>query len=452
MKYQVAIIGGGPAGYTAAEAAARAGLSVVLFEKRALGGVCLNEGCIPTKTLLYSAKVYDTTRHAQKYAISVQEPIFDLPKIIARKQKVVRKLVLGIKSRLTAAGVTMVTDEAEVADKSHVKCGGELYECDNLLLCAGSETFIPPIPGVEDVPYWTHRDALDCKQLPQSLVIVGGGVIGMEFASFFNSLGTKVTVIEMLDEILGGMDRELSALLRADYAKRGVTFLTSTKVVSLEGDASSVRVSVENAGGASVIEAEKVLLSVGRRPVLKGFGLENLDMEKDERGRLRVDSHMQTSLPGVYACGDLTGFSLLAHTAVREAEVAVHHIAGQADEMSYAAIPGVVYTNPEIAGVGETEESLQRKGIACRTVKLPMAYSGRFVAENEGVNGVCKLILSENDIILGAHVLGNPASEIIVQAGMAISLGLTAGQWARMVFPHPTVGEIFKEVCGEADR
>ena len=450
MKYQVAIIGGGPAGYTAAEAAARAGLSVVLFEKRALGGVCLNEGCIPTKTLLYSAKVYDTTRHAQKYAISVQEPIFDLPKIIARKQKVVRKLVLGIKSRLTAAGVTMVTGEAEVADKSHVKCGGELYECDNLLLCAGSETFIPPIPGVEGVPYWTHRDALDCKQLPQSLVIVGGGVIGMEFASFFNSLGTKVTVIEMLDEILGGMDRELSALLRADYAKRGVTFLTSTKVVSLEGDASSVRVSVENAGGASVIEAEKVLLSVGRRPVLKGFGLENLDVEKDERGRLRVDSHMQTSLPGVYACGDLTGFSLLAHTAVREAEVAVHHIAGQADEMSYAAIPGVVYTNPEIAGVGETEESLQRKGIACRTVKLPMAYSGRFVAENEGVNGVCKLILGENGVILGAHMLGNPASELIVQAGMAISLGLTAGQWARMVFPHPTVGEIFKEVCGEA--
>ena len=421
----------------------------MLFEKRALGGVCLNEGCIPTKTLLYSAKVYDTACHAQKYAVSVQSPAFDLPKIIARKQKVVRKLVLGIKSRLTAAGVTMVTGEAEVADKNHVKCGEELYECDNLLLCTGSETFIPPIPGVEGVPYWTHRDALDCKQLPQSLAIVGGGVIGMEFAFFFNSLGTKVTVIEMLDEILGGMDRELSAMLRADYAKRGITFLTSTKVVSLEGDASSVRVSVENAGGASVVEAEKVLLSVGRRPVLKGFGLENLDLEKDERGRIRVDSHMQTSLPGVYACGDLTGFSLLAHTAVREAEVAVHHIAGQADEMSYAAIPGVVYTNPEIAGVGETEESLQRKGIACRTVKLPMAYSGRFVAENEGVNGVCKLILSENGVILGAHVLGNPASEIIVQAGMAISLGLTAGQWARMVFPHPTVGEIFKEACAE---
>lgn len=447
MNYQVAIIGGGPAGYTAAEAAGRAGLSVVLFEKRALGGVCLNEGCIPTKTLLYSAKVYDTARHAKHYAVSTGEPSFDLPKMIARKQKVVRKLVLGIKARLTACGVTLVTGEATVVDKNHVQCGDEVYACDHLLLCTGSETFIPPIPGAASVPYWTHRDALECKVLPQSLVIVGGGVIGMEFASFFSSLGTQVTVVEMLDEVLGGMDRELAALLRADYAKRGVTFLTSTRVVSLEGDGQAVRVSVENAGGASVVEAEKVLLSVGRRPVTKGFGLENLNVEKDERGRIRVDSHLQTSLPGVYACGDLTGFSLLAHTAVREAEVAVHHIAGQEDEMSYRAIPGVVYTNPEIAGVGATEESFQRQGTAYRTIKLPMAYSGRFVAENEGVNGVCKLLVGDDGRVLGAHLLGNPASEIITLAGMAIEQGLTVRQWARMVFPHPTVGEIFKEAC-----
>lgn len=450
MKYQVAIIGGGPAGYTAAEAAGRAGLSVVLFEKRALGGVCLNEGCIPTKTLLYSAKVYDTARHAQKYAISTGEPSFDLPKIIARKQKVVRKLVLGIKAKLTGCGVTIVTGEAVIADQNHVRCGEDVYECDNLLLCTGSETFVPPIPGTESVPYWTHRDALDSKTLPGSLVIVGGGVIGMEFASFFSSLGTKVTVVEMLDEILGGMDRELSALLRADYAKRGVTFLTSTKVVSLEGDEQAVRVSVENADGPAVLEADKVLLSVGRRPVTQGFGLENLDLRKTERGQLCVDEHLQTSLPGVYACGDLTGFSLLAHTAVREAEVAVHHILGVADEMSYRAIPGVVYTNPEIAGVGATEESLQRQGIAYRPVQLPMAFSGRFVAENEGVNGVCKLLLgAEDGKVLGAHLLGNPASEIITLAGMAIEMGLTAGQWARMVFPHPTVGEIFKEAAAK---
>lgn len=448
MKYQVAIIGGGPAGYTAAEAAGKAGLSVVLFEKRSLGGVCLNEGCIPTKTLLYSAKTYDGARHAAKYAVQVPEVSFDLSKIIARKQKVVRKLVLGVKGKLTAHGVTIVSGEATVIDKNRVKCGEEVYECDNLLLCAGSETFIPPIPGIDTVPYWTHREALDNKELPASLVVIGGGVIGMEFASFFNSLGVQVTVVEMLDEILGGMDRELSSLLRAEYAKRGIRFMLRTKVVSVApgSEGEGVQVNYEDAEGvAGSLVAERLLMSVGRRPVTRGFGLENLDLEKTERGSIRVDDRMQTSVPGVYVCGDLTGFSLLAHTAVREAEVAIHAIIGKEDTMSYRAIPGVVYTNPEIAGVGETEESLQKKGIAYRAVKLPMAYSGRFVAENEGVNGVCKLLLAEDDTVLGAHVLGNPASEIIPLAGMAIELKLTAEAWKRMVFPHPTVGEIFKE-------
>lgn len=449
MVFDVAIIGGGPAGYTAAELAGKAGLKTVLFEKRSLGGVCLNEGCIPTKTLLYSAKTYDNALHASKYAVSAENVAYDLPKIISRKTKVVRKLVLGIKSRLTAGGVHIVAGEAAVVDQHHVQCDGQVYECDKLLLCTGSETFIPPIPGVDTVPYWTHRDALECKTLPHSLVVVGGGVIGMEFAAFFCSLGVPVTVVEMMDEILGGMDRELAALLRAEYAKRGVRFLISTRVVSMEGDATGVRVAVENADGPAVIEAERVLLSVGRRPVMQGFGLENLSLEKTERGCLRVDAHMQTSLPGVYACGDLTGQSLLAHTAVREAEVAVHHLAGQADEMSYRAIPGVVYTNPEIAGVGETEDSLQCRGVSYRAVRLPLAYSGRFVAENEGVNGVCKLLLGEGNTVLGVHVLGNPASEIITLGGMAIQLGLTADAWARMVFPHPTVGEIFKEACAE---
>lgn len=466
MKYQVAIIGGGPAGYTAAEAAGKAGMSVVLFEKQNLGGVCLNEGCIPTKTLLYSAKTYDGARHASKYAVNVPEVSFDLPKIIARKQKVVRKLVLGVKGKLTAHGVTIVAGAATIVDKNHIQCGEETYECENLLLCTGSETFVPPIPGVDVVPYWTHRDALDNKELPASLAIIGGGVIGMEFASFFNSLGVQVTVIEMLDEILGGMDKELSAMLRAEYTKRGIKFMLSTKVVSLsqaevssipllqEGgvpngrggsDSPSVSINYENADGAGSVVADKLLMSVGRCPVSKGFGLENLNLAKTERGNIIVSEQMQTSEKGVYACGDLTGFSLLAHTAVREAEVAVHTIIGKSDTMSYRAIPGVVYTNPEIAGVGETEESLQKKGIAYRTVQLPMAYSGRFVAENEGVNGVCKVLLAEDETILGAHVLGNPASEIITLAGMAIELKLTAGEWKKIVFPHPTVGEIFKE-------
>ena len=444
MKYQVAIVGGGPAGYTAAELAGKAGLSVVLFEKRSLGGVCLNEGCIPTKTLLYSAKVYDYAQHASKYAVTVGESAVDLPKVIARKQKVVRKLVLGIKSKLTGAGVQIVTGEAQVVDAHTVKVGEESYECDKLILCAGSETFIPPIPGVDEVPYWTHRDALESKEKPQSLVVVGGGVIGMEFAAFFSTIGVEVTVIEMMDEILGGMDHELSALLRAEYAKRGIRFLISTKVVALHSDEQGVTVDYENAEGAGSVTAEKLLMSVGRRPSVKGFGLENLNLELTERRCVKVDEHLESSVPGVYVCGDLNGVSLLAHTAVREAEVAVHHILGIDDKMSYRAIPGVVYTNPEIAGVGKSEEALKAAGIAYTAVKLPMAFSGRFVAENEGVNGVCKALVAEDGTLLGVHMLGNPSSELIVLAGMAVEDGRKLEDWKRYVFPHPTVGEIFR--------
>lgn len=445
MKYQVIIVGGGPAGYTAAETAGKAGLSVLLIEKQNLGGVCLNEGCIPTKTLLYSAKTYDGAKHASKYAVNVPEVSFDLPKIIARKSKVVRKLVLGVKAKLTSNQVTLVTGEASIIDKNTIRCGEETYECENLILCTGSETFIPPIPGVETVNYWTHRDALDNKELPASLAIVGGGVIGMEFASFFNSLGVQVTVVEMMDEILGGMDKGLSAQLRAEYAKRGIKFLLSTKVVGLAQTDEGAVISYENAEGSGSVIAEKLLMSVGRRPVTKGFGLENLELEKTERGSIKVNAKMQTSLPRVYVCGDLTGFSLLAHTAVREAEVAVHTILGKEDAMSYRAIPGVVYTNPEIAGVGETEESAAAKGITYKVLQLPMAYSGRFVAENEGVNGTCKVLVDDQGVIIGAHVLGNPASEIITLAGMAVEMKLTAEEWKKIVFPHPTVGEIFRE-------
>lgn len=446
MKYQVAIIGGGPAGYTAAEAAGKAGLSVVLFEKNNVGGVCLNEGCIPTKTLLYSAKVFDHARHASKYAVQVPEVSYDLPKIISRKSKVVRKLVLGIKAKLAAQNVTVVSGEAQVIDAHTVCCGEERYECDYLILCTGSDTFIPPIPGLEDIAYWTHRDALDNKEPIRSLAIVGGGVIGMEFASFFNSLGVEVTVVEMMEEILGGMDRETASLLRAEYAKRGVKFLLGTKVTGFSKQESGTGISFENKDGAGCIHAEKVLMSVGRRPVMKGFGLENLHLETTPRGTVRVDEYMQTSVPGVYVCGDLNGISLLAHTAVREAEVAVHHLMGKQDRMSYRAIPGVVYTNPEIASVGAGEETLKEEGTMYRAIRLPMTYSGRFVAENEGANGFCKVLVDEEDTLLGVHLLGNPASELIVLAGMMIEDKRKLSDWKRYVFPHPTAGEIFREI------
>lgn len=446
MKYQLAIIGGGPAGYTAAEMAGKAGLSVVLFEKNNVGGVCLNEGCIPTKTLLYAAKVHDTALHAAKYGVNVKEVSADLGKIVARKTKVVRKLVLGIKAKLTAQKVTLVQGEAYIQDAHTVRCGEELYECEQMIVCTGSATFIPPVAGLDSVSYWTHREALDNKEIPSSLVIVGGGVIGMEFASFFYSLGVKVTVVEMMDEILGGMDKELSGLLRADYAKRGVKFLLNTKVTGVIQKEDGIEIEYTCGEEKSTVCAEKLLMSVGRRPVMNGFGLENLNLELTARGTVKVDEHLQSSVPGVYVCGDLNGVSLLAHTAVREAEVAVHHILGKTDAMSYRAIPGVVYTNPEIASVGCTEEALTREGRAYRVVSLPAAYSGRFVAENEGVNGVCKVLIGEDEEILGVHLLGNPASELIIQAGMMIEDRRKLSDWKKYVFPHPTVGEIFREL------
>lgn len=445
MKYDVAIIGGGPAGYSAAERAAKGGLSTVLFEKNALGGVCLNEGCVPTKTLLYSAKTYDNIRHAAKYAVKAENPSFDLGKIIARKNKVVKKLTAGIRMKMTEAGVVMVNAEALIEGRAAdgtltIVAGEERYEAANLLICTGSETVIPPIPGLAETAYWTSREALQSKELPASLVVIGGGVIGMEFASFFNSLGVEVHVVEMLDKILGPMDRELSEMLQAEYAKRGVKFYLGHKVTGVHG----TEVSVEKDGQSFILSGEKVLLSVGRRPVTKGFGLESLSLEPYRNG-LKVNEFMQTSQPNVYACGDITAFSLLAHTAVSEAEVAIDHILGKAHAMSYRAIPGVVYTNPEIAGVGRTEEELQAAGVAYTVKKIPMAFSGRFVAENEMGNGVCKMILAEDGTLIGAHMLGNPASELIVIAGIAIEQGMKAEQLTHFVFPHPTVGEILKE-------
>jgi len=446
MKYDVAIIGGGPAGYTAAERAAHYGLSAILFEKNVLGGVCLNEGCVPTKTLLYSAKIYDQLKQAAKYAVKAENPSFDLPKMIARKNKVVKKLTAGIRMKMTEGGVTVVNGEAQIekyaaGEAIRIACNGEAYEAAHLLLCTGSETVIPPIPGLMETDFWTSREALQSKELPSSLVIIGGGVIGIEFASFYNSLGVKVHVVEMLDKILGPMDRELSDLLQNEYTKKGVQFYLGYKVVAVKGNT----VTLEKNGETVDLETEKVLVSVGRKPVLEAYGLNVLQVEKDRNGLL-VNSFMQTSKSNVYACGDVTGYSLLAHTAVSEAEVAIDHIAGKTDRrMSYKAIPGVVYTNPEIAGVGKTEEELQAEGIPYQVKKLPMVFSGRFVVENEMGNGVCKLILSEDNKVIGAHLLGNPASELIVIAGIAIEKGMTAEELSSFVYPHPTVGEIIKE-------
>ena len=443
LTHDLIILGGGPTGYTAAERAARGGLNTLLIEKRALGGVCLNEGCIPTKTLLYSAKIWHLAEDAKKYGIEASADQFLMDKVNARKNKVVRKLVAGIKGKMTNAGVTVVTGEGEILapttpQEYSVKGGKEIYTAPRLLLASGSETFVPPIPGLNTVDYWTSREALESKELPKSIAIIGGGVIGMEFAAFYNRVGVEVHVIEMLPEILGGMDSEMGALLRAEYTKLGVKFYLQHKVTSVAPDG----VTVEFEGNSFVIPTERILLSVGRRPVTEK--LSPLGLEMEGRG-VKVDATMRTSLPGVYAAGDVTGYSLLAHTAVREAEVAVDNMLGKNAQMSYRAIPGIIYTQPEVAGVGMTEDQLKKEGISYRKHQLPMAFAGRFVAENEMANGVCKILIGEDDTLLGAHMLGNPASELIVVIAVAIERGIKAHELASVVFPHPTVGEIIKE-------
>ncbi|WP_195475456.1 dihydrolipoyl dehydrogenase [Bacteroides finegoldii] len=445
MNFDIAIIGGGPAGYTAAERAGANGLKAVLFEKKAIGGVCLNEGCIPTKTLLYSAKILDSVKAASKYGVSAESPSFDLSKIMSRKDKTVKMLTGGVKMTVNSYGVTIVEKEAFIEGEKdgqiHISCSGETYFVKYLLVCTGSDTVIPPIPGLSETAYWTSKEALEVKQLPKTLVIIGGGVIGMEFASFFNSMGVKVHVVEMMAEILGVMDKETSGMLRSEYTKRGVTFYLNTKVVEVNPHG----VVIEKDGKTSTIEAEQLLLSVGRKANLSGVGLDKLNIELLRNG-VKVDEHLLTSHPRVYACGDITGYSLLAHTAIREAEVAINHILGVEDLMNYECVPGVVYTNPEVAGVGKTEEELIKQGIPYRVSKLPMAYSGRFVAENEQGNGLCKLIQDEKGKIIGCHMLGNPVSELIVIAGIAIQKGYTVEEFQKTVFPHPTVGEIYHEI------
>lgn len=451
--YDIAIIGGGPGGYVAAEKAGKNGLKTILFEKKDLGGVCLNEGCIPTKTLLYSAKLYDNARKSEKYGVRVEGAELDYKKMNDRKTKVIRKLVAGVGLKMKNAGVEVVKAEAMIEGRTdegaiRITAGEATYEAKNLLICTGSETFIPPISGLDmsaNETLVTNRELLALKEAPASLVVIGGGVIGMEFASLYNSIGAEVHIVEMMPEILGAMDGEISAMLRAQYAKRGVHFHLSCKVTRVEGRSVTF---VDAEGAEHTVEGEKILVSVGRRPNTQGFGLETLGVAL-ERGGIKVDEQMRTNVEGVYAAGDVTGFSLLAHTASREGEVVINNLCGHPDKMRYNAIPGIVYTNPEVAGVGLTEAQAQQQGIDYECLKLPMVYSGRFVAENEGGEGLCKVVVDKaTERVLGVHMLGNPCSEIIGSACIAIERGMTIEDLERVVLPHPTVTEILKECMG----
>lgn len=453
MIYDLIILGGGPAGYLAAERAGHAGLDTLLIEKRFVGGVCLNEGCIPSKALLYSAKIYDSVKHGGKYGITADNVTFNHQTVMERKNKVVKTLVSGIKSKLKSNKVTLLEAMGEItgknADGYEVKAGDAKYIGKRLLIATGSMPVIPPITGVKEGVekgyVLTNREILDIKNIPSSLVIVGGGVIGLEMASYFNSAGSKVTVIEMLDHIAGSTDGQISEILLKNYKKKGVEFKLSCKVVEIrEGS-----VDYESEGQTYTIEAEKVLMSIGRRPVTSGIGLETIGVEL-ERGSIKVDARGKTNIPEVFAAGDVNGTSMLAHTAYREAEVCINNILGKKDNMRYDAIPSVIYTNPEVGCVGETEETAKLKGIEFEAVKLSMMYSGRYAAENEGGDGICKVLIEKGTKrLIGVHMIGNYASELIYGAGIMIETQMRVNDIKELVFPHPTVCEVLREAIFE---
>ncbi len=450
--YDLLVIGGGPAGYLASERAGHAGMSVCCFEMNEMGGVCLNEGCIPSKALLNSAKIYDHALHGKNFGVISKDISLDHGIVQKRRAKVVRTLVAGVKAKMKANQVTIVKAQANVQGVVEggfaVQAAGETYEGKRLLIATGSSPIVPPIPGLKEglASGWvlTNREVLTLPEVPGSLTVIGGGVIGLEMGAYYNTAGSKVTVIEMLDHIAGPTDREIADFLLKEYMDKGVDFRLNAKVVSLADG----KVIFEQGGQTLEVAADKVLLSIGRRANVTGIGLESLGIDLSRQGII-VDAEGRTNIPNVYAAGDVNGISMLAHTAYRESEVCIATMLGKRDTMRYHAIPSVIYTAPEVASVGFTEEAAKAGGIDYECQKLSMRYAGRFVAENEG-DGLCKVLIDRvHRNIIGVHIIGSYASEIIWGAAAMIEAELRVQDAREIVFPHPTVSEIIREVIWE---
>jgi dihydrolipoamide dehydrogenase len=437
--YDLIVIGAGPGGYEAAAHAAHMRKRVALVERGRTGGTCLNVGCIPTKAFLRSSRLFADCRNAQAYGVRIDVLSFDMAAVIARKDRIVGTLRRGVESTLKRAGVEMIQEHGRLVSKSAVAVGERVLEARNILIATGSRPAVPPIPGIESA---LDSDAiLDRAEIPASLAIVGGGYIGLEFAGFFSAIGTEVTVLEMLPQVAAGVDRDIAARLVDSLQKSGVTIRTSCRVTALIGETVHYQ---DETGAAQSIRAARVLNATGRVPVTDGLGLEEIGLDFDRRG-IRTSDEGRTSVPGVWACGDVTGRRLLAHAATREGIVAVSNMFGRRDRVRYHAIPSVIYTHPEIASVGWTEEELQAQRVEYRRAMVPMSISGRFLVENEGTPGAIKVLAgARHGEILGVHAAGDGASEFIVLAATLIETEMCAADAAEIVFPHPTVSEALK--------
>ncbi len=447
--YDLVVIGAGPGGYEAAAHAGRMGKKVALVEKGALGGTCLNEGCIPTKTLLRSSKLLSEIRQAAKYGIRVSGPEFDPSVVLERKTKIVGTLRRGVESLLKKSNVEVIQATGRLASSSAVEADGRKLETKNILVATGSEPAVPLIPGIDSPAVLDSTSILELREIPRRLAIIGAGYIGLEFASYFAAVGAEVAMFEMLPQVAAGCDEDVSKRLLQETRKSGVQVNLSCRVSRISG------VAVEYAGADNQTlsyEADAVLNATGRTPRIAGLGLEETGVDCSARG-IRTSERGRTNIPGVWACGDATGRMLLAHAATREGLVAVNNMFGHDDRLRYEAIPAVIYTHPEAAGVGATEQKLRDQGVGYRKSLIPMAMAGRFLIEHDGGSGFVKaLVGARYGQILGVHAVGDGASEFIMAAASFIESEMRVADVREIVFPHPTVSEALKEAIVQAGR
>jgi len=450
-SFDVIVIGAGPGGYVCAIRAAQLGMKVACVEKReTLGGTCLNIGCIPSKALLHSSELFEeAARHFAEHGIGVGQVSLDLARMQARKAEVVSANVKGVEFLFRKNKVTWLKGEGRITAPGAVEVAGTAYAAKHIVIATGSES--TPLKGVDvdEKRIVTSTGALELDAVPKHLVVIGGGVIGLELGSVWRRLGAEVTVIEFLDGILPGMDGEVRRQFERILAKQGMTFRLKSKVTAATADATGVTLTVEPAAGgaAEAIRADIVLLAIGRRPHLAGLGLEAVGVALDERGRVRTDAHFATNVPGIYAIGDVIAGPMLAHKAEDEGYALAEMLAGQKPHINYDAIPGVVYTWPEVAAVGATEERLKERGRAYKVGKFPFMANGRARAMG-ATEGFVKILADKaTDRVLGAHIIGPDAGTLIAEIAMAIEFGASAEDIARVSHAHPSLNEAVKEAA-----
>lgn len=447
---KLVVIGGGPGGYVAAIRAAQLGAEVILVEKANLGGTCLNVGCIPTKVLAHSAELLSEIKEAKKLGIEINGNIkVNWDKVQSRKKYVVKRLVSGVAGLLSSNKVKVINGTARIEEKNTILIlkedgSSEKVSYDNLIISTGAVPFIPPIEGKDLLGVIDSTGALSLDNIPSSLVIIGGGLIGVEFANIFNSFGCKVTIIEMMDYILQPIDREISELIKSKLMKDGVQIYTNCKVTKIEQATEGLQVNYVGENGELKVDVEKVLILVGRSANISNLNLETVGV-KTRNGFIVVNDKMETNIKGIYAIGDCTGKNMLAHVASDQGTIAVENIMGKDKKMDYKTVPVCVYTKPEIASVGLTEEQVKEKHIDYKVGKFPLIANGKSLIMNE-TTGMIKVISDRKyDEVLGVHILGARATDLIAEASLALRVEATIEEIVTTIHAHPTVSEALRE-------